>query len=65
MRWSLTEEDAMFVDFVACLLHLDPRERLTAGEALMHPWLDDAREGRIDLKVITSPPLLLTSVYKY
>ena len=51
MRWSLTEEDALFVDFVACLLHLDPRERLTAAEALMHPWLDDAREGRIDLKV--------------
>ena len=51
MRWSLTEEDALFVDFVACLLHLDPRERLTATEALMHPWLDEAREGRIDLKV--------------
>ena len=29
------------LDFIQCLLKKDPRERLTADEALMHPWLKD------------------------
>ena len=29
------------VNFIQCLLNKDPRERLTADEALMHPWLKD------------------------
>ena len=28
------------LDFIKCLLTPDPRVRLTAEEALMHPWLE-------------------------
>ena len=35
-------DDALFLDFVRQMLHLDPAKRLTAAEALAHPWLADA-----------------------
>lgn len=35
--WDGKSQDAL--DFIQCLLKKDPRERLTADEALMHPWL--------------------------
>ena len=40
-------QDELFVDFVEQMLNLDPVERLTASEALLHPWLEDA--DRVDI----------------
>ncbi len=34
----LEGHDEMFVVFVRCLLTIDPKERLSVQEALMHPW---------------------------
>lgn len=39
--WDGVSEAAM--DFLKCLLNPDPRQRLTANEALMHPWMTSAR----------------------
>ncbi|KAL7540914.1 hypothetical protein ACHAWF_006814 [Thalassiosira exigua] len=36
-QWLTKSDDAM--DFVKCLLRRDPRKRLTASEALTHPWI--------------------------
>jgi len=33
------EKRAMFVDFVSKLLAIDPELRLSAEEALKHPWI--------------------------
>merc|ERR1711879_79634 len=35
--------DAEFLDFMSRLLTLDPAERLSASEALQHPWLTQCR----------------------
>ena len=35
--WICKSDDAM--DFITCLLTKDPRKRLTAKQALCHPWL--------------------------
>jgi serine/threonine protein kinase len=48
-------DDDLFVDFVEQLLNLDPIERLTAQEALRHPWLDDADSVHIEPYVIIQP----------
>ncbi|TYZ58810.1 hypothetical protein PybrP1_001586 [[Pythium] brassicae (nom. inval.)] len=31
--------DRLFLDFLRCLLRIDPAERLSAAQALAHPWL--------------------------
>lgn len=31
--------DRLFLDFLRCLLRIDPAQRLSAAEALLHPWL--------------------------
>ena len=36
-RWANVSENAK--DFIANLLRVDPSRRMTAEEALMHPWL--------------------------
>ncbi|GFR52239.1 hypothetical protein Agub_g14773 [Astrephomene gubernaculifera] len=36
-RWALVSEGAR--DLVSCLLRFEPSQRLTAAEALAHPWL--------------------------
>ena len=36
-RWANVSENAK--DFVANLLRVDPSRRMTAEEALVHPWL--------------------------
>lgn len=38
-EWSEISEDAM--NFISGLLELDPHKRLTARQALAHPWLND------------------------
>ena len=48
LRQRLHTDNALFVDFVAYLLRLDPLTRPTAAEALRHPWLaegDDPLDG--------------------
>ena len=51
MKYSLelSYEDDLFVDFVACMLNLDPALRPTAAEALTHPWFTNV--DKIDVKV--------------
>lgn len=39
---ALSGEEEQFVDFVRQMLHLDPVQRMSAEEALAHPWLSDA-----------------------
>ena len=34
-------QDDLFVDFVSQTLQIDPQKRLSAEQALRHPWLDD------------------------
>lgn len=48
-------EDELFVDFVHQLLRLDPEERLTAQEALRHPWLDDTETSELEPYTIRQP----------
>lgn len=31
--------DRLFLDFLRCLLRIDPTQRLSAAQALAHPWL--------------------------
>ncbi len=37
--------DAAGLDLLARLLAYDPRARITAAEALRHPWFDDLRQA--------------------
>ena len=39
---EFTAEDFLFLDFIRRLLDLNPETRLTAREALSHPWLENA-----------------------
>lgn len=39
---GLSTDEAQFVDFVRQMLHLDPAQRMSAEQALAHPWLSDA-----------------------
>lgn len=39
LRVRLQCNDDGFLDFLACLLTLDPEKRPTAALALQHPWL--------------------------
>lgn len=52
---DVTPEEALFVDFIQQMLHLDPLLRLTAAEALQHPWLADAETVYFEEYVIGQP----------
>ncbi|AQK63391.1 Protein kinase superfamily protein [Zea mays] len=39
LRYRLPMADQGFIEFVACLLEVNPKKRPSASEALKHPWL--------------------------
>jgi hypothetical protein len=41
LKHRLHLEDKYFLDFLRCLLRLNPADRPTAAEALTHPWLTE------------------------
>jgi len=43
--------DAECIDFIESLLAVDPARRLSAKEALKHPWLNESSEGDSDWSV--------------
>ena len=42
-QWDIISERAK--DLVSCMLHRDPKERITADAALHHPWLRVSQLG--------------------
>ena len=44
LRVQLRCEDRGFLDFVAALLAVDPAQRPSADQALLHPWLQTQLE---------------------
>jgi hypothetical protein len=53
---KLTPDEEIFVDFVRQMLHLDPNLRLSAEEALAHPWLADADTVHVSEYIIQQGP---------
>lgn len=49
------KDEELFLDFIASLLHLDPKKRLTARQALKHPWLADADTVKFTEYIIGQP----------
>ena len=37
-------EDQLFVDFIKKCLELDPENRMSASEAMQHPWIKEGLE---------------------
>lgn len=42
-QWMMEPLDSDFKDLIGGLTNLDPAKRLTADEALLHKWFEDAR----------------------
>lgn len=40
LEWSQAQRDEGFRDVITRLMNLDPKKRMTATQALMHPWFD-------------------------
>lgn len=40
LRHRMRTNDAEFLDFLECLLKIDPQERITSKDALVHPFFD-------------------------
>jgi dual specificity tyrosine-phosphorylation-regulated kinase 2/3/4 len=39
LRYAVPSGDRLFVDFISRCLELDPKDRLSAREAMHHPWI--------------------------
>mmetsp|Transcript_22308 Transcript_22308/g.19175 ORF Transcript_22308/g.19175 Transcript_22308/m.19175 type:complete len:147 (-) Transcript_22308:32-472(-) len=50
LKHRLRTNDPYFLDFVRCLLEIDPSKRPTAREALNHPWLTEAKYQEVPYK---------------
>lgn len=50
-----TRDNELFLDFVRRLLDLDPLRRVTAAEALQHPWLEGADDVVVPYPILTAP----------
>ncbi|KAF3601322.1 hypothetical protein F2Q69_00036137 [Brassica cretica] len=48
--WPLLSSEAR--DFVKRLLNKDPRRRLTAAQALSHPWIKDLNDAKVPLDIL-------------
>ncbi|CDY69753.1 BnaCnng65160D [Brassica napus] len=48
--WPLLSSEAR--DFVKRLLNKDPRRRLTAAQALSHPWIKDSNDAKLPLDIL-------------
>ncbi|GER54670.1 kinase family protein [Striga asiatica] len=44
LQHHLDVSDSCFIEFLKCLLEINPKRRLTAREALRHPWLSYSYE---------------------
>lgn len=52
---KLSMDEELFLDFLYQMLDLDPEQRLTASEALQHPWLADADSVYVSEYIIQPP----------
>lgn len=43
--WKSDMLDAEFKDLIGKMTNLDPRQRITARQALQHPWFQDVAEA--------------------
>jgi serine/threonine protein kinase len=48
--WPLLSSEAR--DFVKRLLNKDPRKRLTAAQALSHPWIKDSNDAKVPMDIL-------------
>lgn len=58
IRWDhespLLSKDSLAIDFCKSLLRVNPEERLSAKDALLHPWLRDERIQQCSIDVASS-----------
>ncbi|KAL2499719.1 CDPK-related kinase 5 [Abeliophyllum distichum] len=48
--WPTLSSEAK--DFVKCLLSKDPRKRMTAAQALCHPWIKNSNDVKVHLDIL-------------
>ncbi|CAA0819365.1 Protein kinase superfamily protein [Striga hermonthica] len=55
LEHHLDVSDSCFIEFLKCLLEINPKRRLTAREALQHPWLSYSYEAHYISSLSSSP----------
>lgn len=53
LKYRVPEADEGCIDFMGCLLSVDPKKRPSAQEALQHPWLQHNYESVEPLSIPT------------
>lgn len=51
LKFRVPEADEGCINFISCLLSVDPKKRPTAAEALQHPWLQHDYESSEPLAI--------------